>query len=178
MVSKSSPRTTTNSTNQAFDQRVFHTDNSFTRVGDNIDDSYNTTYEDSFNTTNEIDSSINDSYNTTNEIDQSVSDSYNTTNEIDNSIEIGDGGIYAAGNVTVTDGGAIEAALNFAGSFAEDFTEKATEVQETAIREAFKSTVGGITEQSQTTLKNVLFAGAAIAALGIGAAIFSARASG
>lgn len=168
-------RSVSNTTQQAFDQRSYTTINNNQRY--DIDNSVR------YDIRNDIDNSVRNEY----QIDNSVRNDY----DIDNSTTIEDsynttveaGGIYVetGGNVTVqeTDHDAIASALGFAEEaqdrafdFAEDFAAKNTALSKTALEEAFKSTVGGLEEQQQTTNK-LLVGASALALLASGVAVFA-----
>lgn len=152
-----SSRSSTQTTNVAHDNRTFITDQSFTRIGDNITNDIR----------NDIDNSVSDSFNTTNEIDNSVRDSHNTSIHDAYNTTVESGAIYATDgasvtvNETNTDHGAIEAALGFA----ERSHKQSVELSQGALQDAFKSTVGGLQDQQNKWLATV--SGLAVAAVAV-----------
>jgi len=119
----SSNRSSSTTTNNAFDNRTFIDDRDFTRIETNDNREYDIDNSIHTDIRNDIDNSVhtdirNDiDQSVRNDIDNRVIDSHNTTNEIDNSIELGEQAIFSHGDVTVnhteTDLGAIEAAFDF-----------------------------------------------------------------
>jgi len=71
----------------------------------------------------ESDRSINDSYNQTYELSEEYDFSNKDSNNTDNSIEVGDG-IFAGGDVSILDGGAIDAAKEIATAALEESTKQ------------------------------------------------------
>lgn len=176
-----SSRSTSNVTNQAFDNRTFIDDRDFYRVGDNISGSYNT----------EIFNEIDNSTEIFNEIDASTE----IFNEVDNSISLDEGAIFAQGNVTVerTDAEVLGVALDGVNeltranieaqaSFIDDALKLADETVERsltfaaqqgedalaaasgALSEAFDNTAAGLAETLQFTSIGTIVAAGAIAA--------------
>jgi hypothetical protein len=155
------------SVQSAYDQRSFTTidDRDFTRIDNTVnnDNRQDNRIKDAFNTVNNFtrqdDNSVRDAFNTTNttkidardQSDRRISDAFNTST--DNSRKLEEGAIYAGegGSVSVTnqvsDNGAIAAAFNFAKDFSTLTANKAQALEQAAIGEAFKSTVGGLENQ-------------------------------
>ena len=144
-------RSTQATTNQQSTNNIVN-DGEFAGAGDVTIDESTHSIEDSGNTDNSI--TLQDSGNTDNSVSTEYDDSFNTDNSIENDGEFAGNN----GTITITDGGAVNAAFEFGSDALDEVQTLASHAFENATKQAdnFSDSVRSMLESGQRSQENLL----------------------